>query len=508
MHLKDRYVHTRFVSEQEEWPPDQPKHFTNLTLIHHKGGRTEMEVIAINKILSIADTTRLSSIDIIHPTSPQKKALVAHSKEIQTFFEQTKTSKSISVIFVHPEGSKEPRSILIEGAPGIGKTILSKEISVQWAKGLLLVDTNVLFLLFLRDPLVQKITSLKDLVKYYYQFDESSDAITSSCADYLLHSGGENVSFVLDGYDEFPESLQQNSLVYDLLQHKLLPKCRLVVTSRPHASAHLHKNFDCRVDILGFTEDDRLHYIHSSLKGEVEKITTLVKYLKSHPTINSLCFTPFNMTVLLWLFKQRITLPDSSTELCSYFICHTIRHHLAKSHVTFDDDISNLENLREPYKKVIQQLSHLSYEALSKNQLTFTLDEIKTACPQIAEITGAINCFGLLQAIQHPGVKKTSTTFNFIHFSLQEFLAAYHITCLSDYDEFCVLKEKFMSKFLTNTFNFYVGMTKGQRPAFKKYISNSWKWTAYLHDTFKGLNPFSASKITINFKNPLAYIRL
>ena len=48
-HLKSRYKHTRFITEQEEWPPDQPKHFTSLALIHYKGGNTEREVIAIRK---------------------------------------------------------------------------------------------------------------------------------------------------------------------------------------------------------------------------------------------------------------------------------------------------------------------------------------------------------------------------------------------------------------------------------------------------------------------------
>ena len=42
--LKSRYIHTRFTSEGDEWPPE---YFTSLSLIHHKGGRTEREAIAI-----------------------------------------------------------------------------------------------------------------------------------------------------------------------------------------------------------------------------------------------------------------------------------------------------------------------------------------------------------------------------------------------------------------------------------------------------------------------------
>ena len=195
-YLKSRYVRTRFTSEREEWPPDQPKHFTSLLLIHHKDGRTQREVIAM------AEAARSGNIDaILSSTSEQKDFL----KESGMFFSQNKKlSKDIKEIFAPGEDGQEPHSILIEGAPGIGKTILSKEISVQWANGKLLVNTFLVFLIFLRDPLVKMIKSLKDLVKYYYRFDESSDTIASSCAEYLTKSKGDRVTFVFDGFDEYP----------------------------------------------------------------------------------------------------------------------------------------------------------------------------------------------------------------------------------------------------------------------------------------------------------------
>ena len=392
---------------------------------------------------------------------------------------QVEASKDIKEIFASSKDGGEPHNILIEGAPGIGKTFLSKEIAFQWANDLLLVNAVLVFLISLRDPLVQQIVSIKDLVKYYYQFDESSDAIANSCAKYLLQSGGEHVTLVLDGYDEYPENLRQNGFISDILQHKILPSCHIVVTSRPHASAHLRTNCDRYVEIRGFTKEDRQNYIASSLKKN-QDVDILVQYLDNHLTINSLCFIPFNMTVLLWLYKQGVILPNNSTELYNYFICHTIRHHLAKHGISLQDDFVDLNSLEEPYKQIMQRLSFLSYNALDKNKLTFTLDEVKTVCPQIDQIPGALNGFGLLHAVQHFGIKK-NTTLNFVHFSLQEFLAAYHITYLPHYEEFCMLNENFMSGFYTNAFAIYVGMTKGQRPAFKQYLNGSSNWFAYIY---------------------------
>ena len=386
------------------------------------------------------------------------------------FLSQSKTSKDIKEIFAASEEVQEPHSILIEGLPGIGKTVISKEISVQWASDLLLVNEILVFLICLKDPLVQQIRSLKDLMKYYYQFDESSENIASSCAEYLLHSDGKNVTFIFDGLDEYPENLRQNGFISDIVWCKRMSKRGLVLTSRPHVSAHLHRWFDRRIEILGFTKEDRQNYISSSLEQRKEDIVPLIEYLDSHLTISSLCFIPFNMTLLLWLYKQGVVLPNSSTELYNYFICHTIRHHLAKHGIVPNGNILDLNDFEEPYKNVIQQLAILSYEALNKNQLTFSLDEVKAVCPQIEKIPGAINCFGLLQAVQYACVMKMTTMVSFVHFSLQEFLAAYHVTCLPYDDELFVLEEKFMSDIHSNLFAVYVGMTKGKRPAFKEYL--------------------------------------
>ena len=458
--LKSGYIRTRFTTEGGEWPPDQPKHFTSLTFIHHKDGLTQKEILAM------AEVYRSGDIDAIMSSACEQNSF----KESNMLFSKSKTSKDITEIFAAGEDGQEPHSILIEGSPGIGKTELSKELSFQWAKGLLLVNEILVFLIFLKDPLVQQIRSLKDLVKYYYQFDESSENVASSCAEYLLNSDGKHVTFILDGYDEYPENLRKNGFISDIVWCRRMSKCGLVLTSRPHVSAHLHQWFDRRVDILGFTKEDRQNYISLSLEQRTENIAPLIKYLDGHLTISSLCFIPFNMTMLLWLYKQGVVLPNSSTELYNYFICHTIRHHLAKHGVFINDDILDLNKFEQPYKSVIQQLSVLSYEALNKKQLTFSLDKVKAVCPEIDKIPGAINCFGLLQAVQYPGINKMTTMLSFVHFSLQEYLAAYYVTCLPYDDELSVLKEKFMSDIHSNMFAVYVGMTKGKQPAFKKYL--------------------------------------
>ena len=160
-------------------------------------------------------------------------------------------------------------------------------------------------------------------------------------------------------------------------------------------------------------------------------------------------------------------LPQTSAELYNYFICLTVRRHLAKH--GHRSNITKLTDLPQSYNKIIQQLSKLSLEALNDDKLTFTSDEIKAACPDITNIPGTINGFGLLQAVEHSGLIET-TTINFLHFSIQEYLAAYHIANLPADEELKIIEEKFWSDIHFNMFSIYVALTKGQRPSFKHFL--------------------------------------
>jgi len=287
-----------------------------------------------------------------------------------------------------------------------------------------------------------------------------------------LQNGGKHITFLLDGYDELPEGLREDSFVARLIDKEELPAAAVVVSSRPHASKKIRQNASCYVDILGFAKEEQQAFIQESLKGKSEKIEELRKYLESHPNIGSLCYIPFNMVILLWLFKEGIK-PKVSTELYNLFVLHTIQNSLNKFNLLSAGDFSDLNSLSTPYKEVMQQLCTLCLKTVDSKQLVFTLDDIKQFCPNLESIPGALNGFGLLQATEHTTVLGRSTKiFNFVHSSIQEYLAACQITTLSYEEELQLLRDKFWSDAFTNTLALYVGKTKGQREAFKHFLAD------------------------------------
>ena len=443
--------------------------------MHYSGQRNIKQANAVAELMSGGkiDDIPLMANDQSIPTHHCEQD--SSHESLKEVFDNSTVTKEIGEILAVLENKEFSCFILIEGPPGIGKSVLLKEISYGWAKKQLLQTYKLVLLLCLRDPMIQQAESIDDLLQLYCEGDKRVSDIVSACSDQLFSNGGKDVTLLLDGFDELSEELQENSLISKILKRHILPQCGLVLSSRPHASKCFHNKATLIVQILGFTEENRRDCIEQAFQGKPQKIKELLQYLDDHLTINSLCFVPFNMIVLLFLHEQEISLPKNSSEMYNHFICLTICRYLATSGYSLTNTITDLTNLPEPCNIIIEQLSTLALIALNKNKLIFTLDEIKAVCPRIEDIPGAINGFGLLQAVQHIGLTGKTLTFNFIHFSIQEYLAAYCITRLPPLKELEILKDKFWLDNYLNTFTIYLALTKGQRPSFKNFISDGKK---------------------------------
>ena len=106
-------------------------------------------------------------------------SILDSNETLQEALSATQVTKKLEKILAPLENKEEPSFILIEGASGIGKSVLLKEIAYQWGKKLLLQDSS---------------TSL------------SSQEITTACSKYLFENGGKDLIFLFDGYDELPEN--------------------------------------------------------------------------------------------------------------------------------------------------------------------------------------------------------------------------------------------------------------------------------------------------------------
>ena len=243
-------VQTRFMVDDDTWPPKQPTSFTPLLLIHHQGDHTPEQVRAMAELMYGGKIGKVASVTDDQPVI--QHAQFDGYQEFQNLLHTSKATKNIGEILAPLDEDRQPCLILIEGAPGIGKSVLLKEIAYKWANKQLLQKFELVLLVCLCNPSLQQIQSVDDLLQLFFCIGDTHATETiSACAQYLFANGGKSLTLLLDGYDEYPEQLRKNSLVTNILKRQVLPLCGLIVSSRPHASEHLRELATVRVDILG-----------------------------------------------------------------------------------------------------------------------------------------------------------------------------------------------------------------------------------------------------------------
>jgi len=194
------------------------------------------QATAMTQLIQSGDIGEITSLANNQSVLKYHLKLDSHDP-LQDVLDSSTVTKELTEILAPLEQSKDPQLILIEGVPGIGKSILLKEIAYRWGDKQLLKTFKLVLLVCLCDPTVQLASLFKDLLQLFCnREDMRATEIATDCSYYLVQNGGKDLAFLFDGFDEYPEALQKNSLIVDILKCKVLPDCTLVVSSHPHAT--------------------------------------------------------------------------------------------------------------------------------------------------------------------------------------------------------------------------------------------------------------------------------
>ena len=352
-----------------------------------------------------------------------------------------------------------PRLILIEGAPGGGKSTLVLHICHQWAQDALFLDIfNVVVLAYLRDQAIHNATTLADILPNTL---EDSQVVAARMQATL----GRNVLFIFDGWDEFPSHLQNNSLVSTIIQQPQelsLHQSTVLITTRPVSSGNLLHIADRRVEILGFTQHQIHEYIEKALDGNSTRFQKLVQHLEEHPVIEGYCYVPLHVAILVHIFlTMKGALPTTLHELfCNLVLCCIVRE--LKKH-QFEIDLSavcSLDDLPDGLKSKLSNLSVLAYEGVMQNKVVFYHKDLQRFNFQANPLS-----LGLLQAVEGLTLLSKSLSHNFLHLSVQELLAAYHISNFDSSKQLEVFERMFGISRFQAVLQYYSGFTKLANPA-------------------------------------------
>ena len=330
-------------------------------------------------------------------------------------------------LFKVESGQKPVRKVLVEGDAGIGKTTLSVSISEDWSCEKLFQEFELVLLLPLRHKKVASAGSLPELLKLLHP---SAD-VCKSVARYLEEEEAK-VLVIADGWDELSESeRQEESFLYELL-FETFPLMSVVVTSRPSASAPLHRLscIDRFVEIKGFGKEDIKEYIHCVFSSEHDKACRLLEQLEDNPLVESVCSVPLNCAIVCHLWRtSEEALPSTMTQLYTKIVLNVILRNIRKKY-SFKNVLSlpNFDALPKELQQSFRLLCEFAFKALKKNQIVFSQEELVEFFPEGLALDENILCLGLLQSAETVLETGHGVSFHFLHLTIMEYLAALHFS--------------------------------------------------------------------------------
>ena len=340
-----------------------------------------------------------------------------------------------------------PKSVLVTGKAGIGKTVYCQNLIRDWADNKLfqpqsnrnMPDFKFVYLLTFRQLslLRGKRVTLREMLNRSSVLDEHSN-IDDFLFEYIVdHS--ENVLIILDGFDEYskqnfivsdlddqhPNSAKEKmpvaALCAKLIKGKILKDSVVMITSRPDESDQMTVNgkvaFDRYVEITGFSEEQVKNYIekyfreNEVMKNAVMDHITKNDNLVSFAHIPVLCF--LMCSYFGYILKESMntdTLPVSMGDIYSEVINVFLRTHS--------------KTKGAPPEKTLDKLSKFAAHLLRKKKYLFSdVDDMKRFSSEEVEslkASGLLHCGPLLRK----SFSETTKYFCFTHLTLQEYLAA------------------------------------------------------------------------------------
>ena len=361
-----------------------------------------------------------------------------------------------------PDESGQSLTIVIDGPPGIGKTTLCRKLLNMWANGQIKHEQYDLVIYCpLRYDKVAQASTLSDLFVY-----ESPKVL--KVVEWMTVSEGKRLLIIFDGWDELSVELRQSSLATRIICKKLLHECSVIVTSRSYASSSLLDldSINKHVEVMGFTVQEIKNVVHGTLEKEPHLAKKLIQDLEVRDDVQSLCYIPLVCSIVILVYrKENGQLSTTLTQLYENFILQTIRRYVKKTQFTEPDQINSLHHLPSPVISTpFQEMCKFAYLSLNEKnpRMTFSLFQVQQS---LNESVVKADYLGLLTTFTVYGEK----SYQFLHLSIQEFLAAWWITKYEKTEK--VFNDHLNDDHFRMCLRFVAGLTHLEDEDYKQYFN-------------------------------------
>ena len=348
-------------------------------------------------------------------------------------------------IFKQQEECENPKVVLIEGSPGMGKTTFCLKLSLDWSKGktkepfpsfqlLLLLKCREMKTADIRDAIVEQLLPRQAT-------EAEKDAFFQS-----IRENQPNVLVIFDGLDEINKEVALEDLV-DPRKRSILTDSHVLVTSRHEAGLKVREFCDTLFEVVGFAPKDARDYMAKYFEGKEEMAKNLMEKIKEND-LQELITNPLNTALLCAVFEDIGDLPSTRSELYGKIILYILRRYFDKQ---------KQEPPEEPLvacEKELLTLGKLAHQGIKEDKLSFNESDLKKeqegSARSIAEM-------GFLSKEESVSKLDPKCLFTFFHKTFQEYFAAYYLSeqlvnavveCKDFFSEYSVEGLKFSQVFV------------------------------------------------------------
>ncbi|XP_072893373.1 NACHT, LRR and PYD domains-containing protein 3-like isoform X2 [Hemitrygon akajei] len=423
--------------------PEIPSELKDVQQKHKETLRAQTETLRVNtilmrekvKVFQLLD--RYAELTVI--STVRDRRLVEHEllargrdheewreKHLRGLLEKLQTDQLFQSSFSRSK-SKSGSSAAVAGVPGIGKTTMVQKIVYDWATGKIYQQFQFVFRFKFRDlNTINCRINLKELILDQYPY--FGNILRE------LWKNPKGLLFIFDGLDEFNDTIdfadsrrdtepqstctdpefkcKVSDIVYSLIQHKLLPGCSVLVTTRPTA-LHLLEKADISIwaEILGFVGEERKEYFIRHFEDPTVA-EAVFNYVMENEILYTMSYNPSYCWILALalgpFFTQRVRdpqrVPKTITQLYSYYIYNILKNHGRE-----------IENPRD----VLLRVGQMAFKGVSERKIVFTDGDLIKYNLQPSQFLS-----GFLMELLEREDSARSVVYTFPHLTIQEFVAA------------------------------------------------------------------------------------
>ena len=338
--------------------------------------------------------------------------------------------------------SNEPEVLVLIGNPGSGKTFLCKYLALLYGTYKLNNFTYVLSVpcrneewhkmektrqeneIDIEEEFMQKWLSLSMPISIRW---------SKSLAKHLTKTGGEGLLLIIDGADEFSKDVPfKTTLLYFLLQKRILNCATVLVTSRPGAWNEIREEHgqelkvDSSFQVLGFSPEDRDSYFEKRIITEAKLRDTKELFFR-HDEINQLSLVPVNASLFTSLFNATNNiLSQTLTHLYSALILYIVRRQLSRMGLK---KLTRVERVAQFHPSVLECMGSIgeeAHEGIFHRELSCREEDIAIRVDSSEYKTERL---GLMQVqVKLLKLGHRVNVWTFAHLTLQEYMAAVYLS--------------------------------------------------------------------------------